>query len=139
MSETVFALFAVVLLAVFGTVGAYLIYAGLKNRKLSQASEFWPTSGGTVLSSEIVTRTIRRTNKPTTTHYLPRIRYSYRIAGTDYESETIRFGDLERTNRSLAEKVTGKYPAGATVAVRYDPEDPSRAVLETESAGGSQI
>lgn len=51
----------------------------------------------------------------------------------------IRFGDLERKRRSLADEMVAKYPAGATVAVRYDPQNPSRATLETESAGGSQI
>jgi hypothetical protein len=50
----------------------------------------------------------------------------------------IRFGDLEKQSRSLAEEMTAKYPAGSTVAVRYDPHD-KRATLETQSAGGSQI
>ena len=51
----------------------------------------------------------------------------------------IRFGDLEKQSRSLAEEMTAKYPAGSTIAVRYDPHDPKRATLETQSAGGSQI
>ncbi|MGV1014896.1 MAG: DUF3592 domain-containing protein [Methyloceanibacter sp.] len=133
-------LLAVAFLVVFGAIGGYLIYAGLKNRRLAQASELWPMAGGTVLGAEVTTRTYRNPKaRTTTTTYAPQIRYAYRVTGTDYESAVIRFGDLESGNSKFAEELVAKYPAGATVAVRYDPESPERAALETVSAGGTQV
>ena len=135
---TTFVLIATAMLAGFDAIGSYLIYSGLKNLRLSAASETWPVAGGTVLESAIVTR-ISLGKGGATTYYKPQIRYTYKVGGTQNESDVIRFGDLERKRRSLADEMVAKYPAGATVAVRYDPQNPSRATLEMESAGGSQI
>jgi hypothetical protein len=137
--ETV-AVIGAVLLIIFTAVGGYSIYAGLKNRRLSRESELWPTAGGTVLSSEVTKRTYRDPKqRTTTTYYAPLVRYQYRVGGTDQECTVIRFGDLESGDVKSAEAFVAKYPPGATVAVRYDPQQPSRATLETQSAGGAQI
>ncbi len=127
-------------LVVFIAIGIYSIYSGIKSRGIAKASETWPTTGGTVLASEVVERkSYNRKQRMTTYYYEPLIRYSYKIAGTDYESSVIRFGDLVRNSRSLADELVTKYPQGSTVAVRYDPSDPARATLETASAGGRQF
>jgi hypothetical protein len=126
--------------AVFWAIGAWLIYAGTKSRKLAQASELWPTAEGTVLSAEVSKQTYRDPQQHTTSHtYTPQVRYSYSVAGKSYEGKVIRFGDMAQGAASLAEAIVAKYPAGAAVAVRYDPQSPSRATLETASAGGGQI
>ena len=138
-TEQTMLVIAGLLLVVFSAIGAYLIYSGIKNRRTAKASETWPVTGGTVLDSDIATRVSRQRNRSTVTYYKPQIRYGYKGAGTEYESDVIRFGDLEKQRRSLAEELTAKYPAGSTVAVRYDPHDPKRATLEIQSAGGSQI
>jgi Protein of unknown function (DUF3592) len=127
------------LLVVFSVISAYLIYSGIRNRSTARASETWPVAGGTVLSSDVASRVSRQKNSSTVTYYKPQIRYGYKVAGTEYESEVIRFGDLEKQSRSLADEIVAKYPVGSTIAVRYDPQDPKRATLETQSAGGSQV
>jgi hypothetical protein len=132
-------LIALALVAIMSVIGAYLIYSGLKNRKLAKASELWPTAGGRVLATEITKRTYRDKNRTTHTFYKPHVRYAYSVGGADYAGEVIRFGDVEKGHITLAEEVTGKYPVGSIVAVRYDPDDPKRATLETQSAGGGQI
>jgi hypothetical protein len=133
-----FAVIAAALVLICAAFGGYMIYAGLANRKLAKASETWPTSGGEVLASEVAKR-ISHSRKNRTTYYAPQIRYGYRAGGTDYEGSVIRFGDLERSSTKLPQELVTKYPAGATVAVRYDPSDPSRATLESESEGGRQV
>jgi hypothetical protein len=128
-----------VLLIVFCAIGAYLIYAGIKNRRLAKASELWPTAGGKVLGADISKRVYRDKDRRTTTFYTPRVHYTYSVGSTDYEGDVIRFGDVEQGHISLAEAIIAKYPTGSVVAVRYDPDDPKRATLETQSAGGGQI
>lgn len=133
-------LIVLALVAIMSVIGGYLVYSGLKNRKLAKASELWPTAGGKVLATNITTRAYRDRKQHRTTHfYTPHIHYTYSVAGADYEGEVIRFGDVEQGHVSLAEAITAKYPVGSVVAVRYDPNDPTRATLETESAGGGQI
>jgi hypothetical protein len=138
MSETTTFVLIAVVLAGCGAVGVYLIYSGLKNLRLSAASETWPITGGTVLASDVVTR-VSSGKGGKTTYYTPQVRYTYKVGGIEHESGVIRFGDLERKRRALADEMVAKYPAGSTVAVRYDPQSPERATLETVSAGGSQI
>ncbi len=123
---------------VFAAVGGFMLYAGIKNQKLARASEIWPLTGGEVLVSEIAKRTKNRISGVQTTHYRPQLRYTYKVGGIAYESNVIRFGTLEG---SLAEAqgFTGKYPVGAVVAVRYNPDKPKQATLESEWAGGQQI
>lgn len=129
-----------ILLLIFGGVGAYMVYSGIKSRANARASETWPISGGTVLASEVEKRPIyHRKTRTTTYSYEPMIRYSYKVAGTDYECSTIRFGDLVRNSEKLAQQLLAKYPAGSTVEVRYNPAGPACATLETLSAGGKQI
>jgi hypothetical protein len=139
MSDSItFVLIAGTVLVGCAAVGVYLIYSGLKNLRLSAASETWPITGGTVLASDVVTR-VSSGKGGRTTYYTPQIRYTYKLGGIEHESDVIRFGDLERKRRALADELVAKYPAGSTVAVRYDPQSPERATLETVSAGGSQI
>jgi Protein of unknown function (DUF3592) len=139
LSETqTVAVIGAVALVIFGAIGAYMIYAGLKNRRLARESEFWPSAGGTVLASEIAKRTIR-SKQGTNTYYTPLVRYRYRVGGADHESTVIRFGDLESGSAKFAEEYVARYPTGATVSVRYDPKEMSRATLETQSAGATQI
>ncbi len=141
MSETQTVLIIIgVITVLFAAIGAYMIYSGIKNRAIARASETWPTAGGKVLASEIEERrTHNRKTHTTTYYYTPRIRYSYRVGGHDYESSTIRFGELARNSKKLAEELVAKYPLGSTVAVHFDPNDPRRATLESVSAGGRQI
>ncbi len=129
-----------ILLLIFGGLGAYMVYSGIKSRANARASETWPTAGGTVLASEVEQRAhYSHKTRKTTYDYEPKIRYRYKVAGTDYESDVIRFGDLVRNSAKLPEELVAKYPAGSTVAVRYDFADPKVSTLESVSAGGKQI
>jgi hypothetical protein len=125
---------------VFGCVGGYMLYMGLKNRRLARESALWPTTGGTVLAADVSRRTsLDRKRGTTSVYYSPNVRYSYSVAGRHYECGVVRFGSLESGSHKSAEEVVTRYPVGATVVVRYDPADPSRATLETHSAAGQQI
>ena len=128
------------IIATFWAVGGWLIYRGLKNRRLAQESLTWPTTQGRVLTSSIDSRRMRnhKTNT-TTTYYTPRVRYAYSIGGQGYESEIVRFGSLESGSEKLARDISDRYPPGSEPAVRYDPANPGVATLETEGASAAQI
>jgi hypothetical protein len=98
MSAQTFALVIAGLLLICAAFGGYLIYAGLKSRKLAKASETWPTASGTVLSSEVKTHTVH-TKQARTTTYTPKVTYSYAADGSSYVGSTIRFGDCRAEAR----------------------------------------
>jgi hypothetical protein len=122
--------------------GIWLIMLGLRNRKLAIASRSWPTAPGDVLSSEITSRTATETvnnSRRRVTYYTPVVRYAYVVGGTRYEADVIRFGSPEENYRPRAQEYCDRYPVGATVSVRYDPQNPKTATLETVSEAGLQI
>jgi hypothetical protein len=132
-------LIAAFLTAVCVALGDYRIAAGLVSLWQARRSQAWPVAAGTVLHSEVHRMHAHGRKHRTASHYIPRIAYRYRVQGKDYESGTVRFGNLARYSRSLADALVARYPEGAMVGVRYDPADPGRATLETASAGWRQI
>jgi len=122
--------------------GIWLIMLGQRNRKLAIASQSWPTAPGTVLSSEITSRQARETiNNSTTTvtYYTPVVRYAYEVEGVRHEANIIRFGSLEENYQPRVKEYCDRYPVGAAVSVRYDPQNPKTATLESVSEAGFQI
>jgi hypothetical protein len=101
---TTFVLIAGTVLVGCCAVGVYLIYSGLKNLRLSAASETWPITGGTVLASDVDIR-VSSGKGGRTTYYTPQIRYMYKVGGIEHESDVIRFGELERKRRDLADEM----------------------------------
>lgn len=138
MSAQTFGLIIAALVLICAAFGIYMIYGGMRSRKLAQASETWPAASGAVLSSEVTTHTVR-TKQARTTTYTPRVTYSYAVGGSSYQGSTIRFGDVSSGSPTVAQVLVDKYPQGAAVSVRYDPAEPSRATLETAMPGRGQV
>jgi hypothetical protein len=119
------------LFLVFGVLGGLLIRVGLSERRSGRASRNWPKAGAKILSSRVEKRhtpaTMRQRSHDT---YAPVIRYAYRAAGRSWESDRIRFGEDASGARRWAERLAARYPPGSTAIVRYDPAEPSTAVLE---------
>jgi hypothetical protein len=61
------------------------------------------------------------------------VRYAYQVAGNAYESNKIYPGvEMGGTG---THKIVERYPAGTQVMVYYDPQDPSKALLERSTPG----
>lgn len=99
----------------------------------AKASETWPTTIGKLVSSEVVVEECR--DGEGSDWYNPVVAYSYTAAGRTIEGSRIRFGNVRRGSRKKAEAVLAPYRAGAPVTVRYNPENPEEAVLETQRPG----
>lgn len=66
--------------------------------------------------------------------YRVRVTYEYTYGGENYTSDNVFAGttDADRfSNRGSAESFMGSYPEGETVTAHIDPDDPSRAHLES--------
>ncbi len=104
---------------------------------MAGVSRSWPVTSGQVTRSELVSRWSRSRR----VHH-PYIRFEYYVHGERYGSNNIRYGEPANGGSGLNlnflrflgddQATLRKYPTGKTVAVRYNPTDPSQAVVETE-------
>lgn len=110
-------------------------YAHFRALGKARASEGWPSAVGRVASCEIVEEESTDREGHTSTWYNPVVRYAYTVDGREYQSSRLRFGNYRSASRKKAEAMLTPYPAGATPAVRYNPERPDECVLETRKPG----
>jgi len=132
---------SLVLALFFGGVGLGLLLFGRSARRKALASQSWPTVAGTVTESEVKITEHNPGNgmeAQQTTYYKPVVKYQYIVEGMEYTGSRIAFGAMNSAH-SAANAVVARYPAGASVNVRYDPEKPAEAVLETKTGGGSLL
>ncbi len=111
---------------VFGLVG--LVAMGILGYSIwwtSKAAQ-WPVAEGTVMRSEV---TSRRGSKGGRTLGAS-IEYQYLVGNRTYTGDRVVFGDYSSSGGGHARELVEKYPAGARVEVRYNPEDPGDAILD---------
>jgi hypothetical protein len=118
------------LLLFFVGVGLILIYTYFRNLARVREAEGWPISQGMILESRVKEDSSIDSDGFTSSHYYPEVRYLYRVLGSEYEGTKITFGPTSGNTQSRAMQAISKYPKGSTVTVYYDPEQPSKAVLE---------
>ena len=111
-----------------GFMGGYALRTLLKSR----ASARWPTVEGTVVGTEVTTR---RGCKGATVD-VAIVTYGYTVSGKEYTSKNFHFdeGPKQFSGKKLAEYHVSQYPAGASVTVHYNPNDPGEACLVTKSS-----
>lgn len=124
---------------VFLIVGIILIVKSIKDKKKAEASGAWPSTTGTVVESTIKEHSSYDTDDHTQrTTFSPYVKYTYTVMGTAYESHKLAFGAAQSGSYKFAQDLIAAYPAGATVAVYYDPNNPAEAVLMRKS-GSSKV
>jgi Protein of unknown function (DUF3592) len=106
-------------------------------RDISRASDTtdWDATRGIVVTSGVEQRRSEGSRPGMT--YRARVTYEYNVRKKTYVGERITYIDTWSSNRSLAERVTGRYPEGKSVTVHYQPEAPEKSVLETGVSGGN--
>ena len=85
------------------------------------------TTDGTILASEL-TRVADDEGDGDT--YKPKIRYRYHVDGREYTSVRYDLLDGSTSAKSAQQAIVDRHPVGSTAVVYYDPDDPSRAVLD---------
>ena len=122
----------------FVVLGIFVIVQGILARKRAKETESWPTVPGTVLSSEVITSQRYDSDAPghQRTTYTPSVNYQYSVMGQVYTSKRISFGE-KNAGRKKCNEIVARYPAGSPVNVRYNPEKPDEAVLESSARGST--
>ena len=89
-------------------------------------SSSWTQIQGVVSESALVTEE-RKKDQPQT--YVPDVLYRYEVLGKKYKNNRISF-ERSFKDRAIANGFIEKYSKGKTVAVFYNPGNPSQSVLE---------
>lgn len=135
-----FSLAALVLWA----LSALFAWAGLGNTWYGWVSEGWPVAEGRIVASrveEIRTTPQRSRNDSNAIDDTPRgpiirwrpvVEYQWRAGGALYERDRRNFSAAvaDEETREAAEAIIAPYPPGTPVGIHYDPEEPSRGILE---------
>jgi len=122
-------------------LGVGMLLWARSTRKKAQASQAWPIAAGAVVSSEV--KVERNTNSmdgemQETVSYRPAVSYRYAVGGVEHTGSRITFGPASYTKGS-AETMAGKYPAGASLSIFYNPQKPEEGVLETKASGSTLL
>ena len=108
-----------------GLLSLWLVLHLSSNFYFSVASTHWPKTTAHVMSSAVYA-----SGAGAGATFSPQVKYEFETAGKSYQSNNIRY--LLRTfyNVDSATEVQSSYPVGSVVSVAYDPQNPSRSVLE---------
>lgn len=123
----------------FVALGLFYVWRGIRYRSVAQNIAGWPTADGTVIISAVVERVFRDAQGYNAKRYIPDVRYIFDVDGTGRENNVIQIGlgDLGYMLDKEAQEHVAKYPVHARVPVRYDPANPSIAVLEAGQVSGT--
>ncbi len=105
-------------------LGAYISAGFIRDIYFALKSKEWPTTSGRVLELDVVV-----SPAPRSTYRSALVGYEYEVRGVRYESKRIDYAG--RGGGWSAYNYLRRYHEGGNVRVRYDPNEPKRAVLET--------
>lgn len=117
----------------FAALGVATFAWSLWNILRALESRRWPTVEGVVLVSDLQ----RTRDSDGAQMYRAEVSYKYTVGDRAFVSSRTRFGDRVSLSWSKpALDIVQRYPVGASVKVRYAPDDPSDSVLESRISGG---
>ena len=122
---------------------ALFVWAGLGNTYYGWVSQKWPVAEGVILRSEVeeVRVNEKRSDNSSTANarppgqylrYRPIIEYQWQVEGDTYNRARRIYSSAiaDEDSRAAAEAIIAPYPVGAKIDIHYDPDKPSRAILE---------
>ncbi len=112
-----------------GAIGVVLIVLYIRNKQKGEASKSWPSTQGRIISTNIRVDESDDEDLPRVT-YIPEVHFEYQFGDTVYQGKRISFGsEPSFGSREKALNFLRQYPVGRVVAVFYNPEKPTEAVL----------
>lgn len=109
-------IFFIFLLSVWSIVGAVGFFDAV-------VSKGWPTTTGTVVSSQVLSPS-GKANK-----YIAEITYTYSVDWKEYRSKNYK-ATAARGTSTWARELVEQHPVNSTVTVHYNPKDPGDALVE---------
>ena len=133
--------FMTTMLALFLLAGLGFLAKGIHTGFEARASLDWPAAPGKVLGSRVATRTENRKHhgrkRRLVVVHRADVQYRYEVDGGGFVGTRVSFHDIASSDPGPAHETVARYPADSVLTVYYDPEDPTRSVLEPGPAGGS--
>ena len=108
-----------------GLLALWLMLHLASNFYFSVTSAHWPRATARVVSSGVYA-----SGAGAGATFSPQVKYEFENAGKSYQADNIRYLLGTFYNAESATEVQSAYPVGRVVSVAYDPQDPSRSVLE---------
>lgn len=106
-------------------LGMGMLVYGLFFLSRALGSRSWPTAKGTI------TRSFVDKDNDDDVTYTAKVTYRFSVGGREFSGTDVQAGGLLSWGLLRgAERVTNKYPAGASVRVWYLPRDPHISMLE---------
>jgi flagellar basal body-associated protein FliL len=123
----------------FVIVALVLMFIAFRSGRKASVSRNWPMTTGKILAAGIEPRQ-SHTGSGYSTSYYPVVQYEYTVNGQRFLGNRITFGmQVGYGWTGMAQKQIAGYTAGSNVAVFYDPNEPSNAVLERTGGTSSRI
>lgn len=123
-----------ILTLTLGLLSLILILVFGSKVQLDRQISSWPSTPGKIETAQVHKTVVQRGTVGSyrnATVYIPKIQYTYTIQGALFHGDTIgnrpSYSDM---GNSGAKRLVGRFPAGATVPVYYNPEAHTQAVLE---------
>ncbi|MGJ5817746.1 DUF3592 domain-containing protein [Paludibaculum fermentans] len=112
--------------SVFALIGIAMLVPGIRNLSRSVASSHWPKAPARVVKSDTsASVSTRRNSRDRSTMYSASIQLRYAVAGQEYATDTLHFGEtLGSGDSSEAELRRLRFPMGYETTVVYDPKQP---------------
>ncbi len=125
-------LWLIVGMSIFLLIGGGILFLGIRNVSRAIASRHWPQTPGVVAQSSGSSEHVRDSDRRgSSTMYSADIRFQYQVAGREYSTSILHFGQTEGSGNSADAALREfRYPAGAPVTIAYDPKDPTIAAAE---------
>ena len=96
----------------------------------ARASQSWHTMEGTILKSQVISKTNYNQGSTTTT-YRADVVYEYTVKARRYKGKNVCLSyDVGTGDSGRAEKRCAQYPVGRRVTVYHNPNNPGDACLE---------
>jgi len=106
---------------------AALVY-GISEIKEGLAAKNWPTSEGKIISSG--TRWQNMSTSGGSSTLIAEVVYEYRVNDRLFQGDRISMGQFGSKDADHAKQEAAQYPENSLVTVYFDPDDPSKALLE---------
>jgi hypothetical protein len=124
-------LFGGIFVLVLLLCGAVLVGIGLFAVQRHRAAASWPQTPALIEVSEVAAERRFEDNLM----YRPIVRYRYGTPGGSFVGDKLATTVRLYPKEAAARRSLARYPVGTTAMVRYNPADPTEAILERGAAG----
>ena len=120
------------LLAVAFAIGSFFLLRWGRISARAIAGAAWPSTLAAVVYSNVASETQRDRRGKEIVRFVPVVAYEYEIGGVTYRAARMRFGESSTADATAAKKIADRFPVGAGIEIRYNPNTPGDATIEAD-------